>query len=93
MSTWIYLVCTDHTPPICAEGESGQHLYDLPQLRRDLAERERIAGMSDGEFDMTYRGLPDRFTANTWQFLRQHPECSIEIQDEYDRVHPIEDPS
>lgn len=90
MSTWIYLVCTDHTPPIRAEGESGQHLYDLPQLRRDLAERERIVGMFDDEFGATeWLG---RFTLNTWRFLRQHPECSIEIRDEYGDLHPIEAP-
>lgn len=29
-------------------------------------------------------------TLNTWRFLREHPECNIEIRDLYDRVYPIE---
>lgn len=35
MSTYIYLFCRDHSPVIRADGKSGQHLCDLPQLRRD----------------------------------------------------------
>lgn len=31
MSTYIYLLCRDHNPAIQADGESGQHLTDLPQ--------------------------------------------------------------
>lgn len=33
MSTYIYLLCRDHDPAIQADGESGQHLTDLPQHR------------------------------------------------------------
>ena len=34
MSTYIYLLCRDHSPAIRADGESGQHLSDLPQEPR-----------------------------------------------------------
>lgn len=40
MSTYIYLLCRDHNPAIQADGESGQHLTDLPQLRQDIANRD-----------------------------------------------------
>ena len=42
MSTYIYLLCRDHNPAIQADGESGQHLTDLPQLRQDIANRDAI---------------------------------------------------
>ena len=51
MSTWIYLECADHDPPISADGESGQHLYDLPDIREDIRRRaewtpERLVTLS-----------------------------------------------
>lgn len=42
MSTYIHLQCLSHHPPLVAESESGQHLYDLPQLREDIANRDLI---------------------------------------------------
>lgn len=92
MSTWIYLVCTDHTPPIQAEDESGQHLYDLPQIRKDLADREQLVAMKPDELDCR-ESADSYYTRATWRFLQYHPKCNIEIRDEYDRVHPIEAPS
>lgn len=92
MSTWVYLYCTDHTPPIRAESESGQHLYDLPQIRTDLAERERITSMDIEDFwELTTDHIIQPFTLNTWRFLREHPNCNIEIRDQYERTYPIKD--
>ena len=86
MSTWIYLVCTDHTPPIRAEGESGQHLSDLPQLRKDLANRDNLVEMKPDEV----RCWSDsHYTCATWRFLQGHPKCNIEIRDQYERTYPI----
>lgn len=87
MSTYIYLVCTDHDPPIVAEDESGQHLYDLPQIRQDVADREHIVQATRGGFT-----ADDYYRRNTARFLRQHPKCNLEIRDEYDRPHPLKDP-
>lgn len=92
MSTWIYMVCTDHDPPIRAESESGQHLYDIPQLREDLTQREDITALSADDFsDVTTELDPffDRYTLNTWRFLRPHPLCNLEIHDEYGRHYPL----
>ena len=35
MSTWLYLECLDHDPPLTADEEPGQHLYDLVVNSRD----------------------------------------------------------
>jgi len=92
VSTSIYLYCLDHNPPIRAESESGQHLYDLPRLRADLDERERITSMDvEDWWEVTTGGEVDHFTLNTWRFLREHPECNIEIRDQYERVYPIKE--
>ena len=36
MSTWLYLRCESHDPPLENDGESGQHLYDLEQIWADI---------------------------------------------------------
>ena len=89
MSTYIYLVCRDHNPAIQADGESGQHLYDLPQLRQDIADRDAIVHalrVLDLQPDDSYR-------RSTARFLAAHPRCNLGIVDEYGREHPIEEES
>ena len=55
MSTYLYLVCLDHTPPLMAASDSGQHLSDLPQIRADIAARDsHLAVVAASEF-----GVPD----------------------------------
>lgn len=85
MSTYIYLECESHDPPLRANGESGQHLYDLPQLRDDIVNREAIAAAIalDANFG--------HFRNNTAWFLAQHPRCSLRIVDEYGRQHSLTD--
>ena len=88
MSTYIYLLCRDHSPVIQADGESGQHLYDLPQLRQDIADRDAIVHALQEldlyPYDSSYR-------CNTARFLAAHPRCHLGIVDEYGREHPIEE--
>ena len=87
MSTYIYLLCRDHNPAIQADGESGQHLTDLPQLRQDIANREAIVHalrVLDFQAHGSYR-------CNTARFLAAHPHCHLGIVDEYGREHPIEE--
>lgn len=90
MSTYIYLFCRDHSPVIRADGESGQHLTDLPQLRQDIANREAIVHalqvLDLCPYDGSYR-------RNTAAFLAAHPRCRLGIVDEYGREHPIEEES
>lgn len=74
------LECLDHDPPLRADGESGQHLYDLPEIRADIANRDTADADTDyGHF----------FRNNTARFLVQHPNCHIGIRDEYGREHPV----
>ena len=84
MSTYIHLQCLSHHPPLVAEGESGQHLYDLPQLREDIANRTLIVAA------LSVDCWPEeRFRRNTAVFLREHPTCLLGITDEYGKDHPL----
>lgn len=91
MSTYMYLKCMDHDPPIMAREESGQHHYDLPRIRAEIAGRaELVKRWENGE--LQYRGINDvdnYFPGNSARFLRDHPDCTIHIEDEYgiDRTH------
>lgn len=89
MSTWIYLECLDHEPPLQAEDESGQHLYDLPQIRADIRDREVLARLY-GEGAVMGQAHVGFFRANTARFLAQHQKCRIGIRDERGVEHPIE---
>lgn len=92
MSTWIYLRCLDHNPPLVADDESGQHLYDLPQLRNDLAHRSEMLAHDDAD-DGDYEDGLHYFRRNTLRFFRKHRECVLDIVDEYGGTHsPTGDP-
>lgn len=92
MSTYIFLECLDHDPPIQAEDESGQHLYDLPRIRAEVADREATAAdvhsyegsVLDEEFDPGAY-----FRCSSARFLAAHPNCRIGIRDEYGVEHPL----
>ena len=84
MSTYLYLKCLDHDPPLLAEAESGQHLYDLAQIREDIACRAALVGVK--RWDLGY------FRAHTARFLNQHQGCRIGIEDEYGRDYTEDAP-
>ncbi len=86
MSTYLYLLCLDHTPPLEAEGESGQHLHDLPQIRADIANRGTIVAAAADDWSPA-----GYFRRHTVAFLSAHPACRIGIRDEYGIDHPLED--
>jgi hypothetical protein len=81
MSTYLYLVCEQHDPPLRADDESGQHLYDLPTIRKDLAGRDELVRLYREGADFVY------FTNHTARFLSNHPKCPIGIVDEYGDSH------
>lgn len=86
MSTYLYLECVAHNPPLRADCESGQHLYDLPQLRADIRNRATIVAAM--ELDME----PDsvcHFRRSTARFLQAHPRCPLAIVDEYGGRHSV----
>ena len=94
MSTWLYLECLDHTPPLRADLESGQHLSDLPSVRVDIANREQlIEQYTAGEGVQgawPYTGMRGVYQRHTAAFLTDHPHCRIGIRDEYGRRHTAE---
>lgn len=84
MSTYLYLVCLDHEPPIIADEESGQQWYHLPQIRKDVANRDAIAAVwREGV------GLNNFYRRRTAKFLAQHPACSIGIRTDYGEDVPL----
>jgi hypothetical protein len=85
MSTYLYLVCKDHEPPLEAMGESGQHTSDLPQIRSDIADRAQIVDL----YSRSLYGMSDSFRSATAYFLSVHPACEIGIVDEYGREHSV----
>ena len=89
MSTYLYLTCLDHDPPLRAESESGQHLYDLPDIRTDIRDRDALVRLwDDGALGQRWTGLP---RVNSLRFLSQHRTCRIGIVDEYGETHPLEE--
>jgi hypothetical protein len=89
VSTYLHLVCLDHTPPLVAEDESGQHLYDLPQIRADLAaDLLTLANESENaERSAPFAHDPWYFRRNTIRFRVAHRACRIGIRDEYGVDH------
>jgi hypothetical protein len=87
MSTYIYLECLDHDPPLRADGESGQHLCDLHETRRMIANRDEITTLMEQDMSLTW---DSHFASNTAWFLYRHPKCQIGIVDEYGKRHPYQ---
>ena len=87
MSTYMYLVCLNHDPPLCAEEESGQHTYDLEQIQKDIAIRDTFVATADAGL---YPDYGHHFRNNTARFLVIHRKCRIGIEDEYGREYPVE---
>lgn len=93
MSTWIYLRCDHHDEPIMAEEESGQHLYDLPQLRFDWLNRKHWLAYIERFPDALTRNWDhlSYFQRNTFRFLRDHADCGTPtIRSEYGVTYPID---
>jgi hypothetical protein len=86
VSTYLYLECLDHDPVLTAPEESGQHLYNLPQIQADIANRVALVSAVQ-ELDLDGG---DYFRRRTIWFLSQHPKCRIGIRDEYGAAYPIE---
>jgi hypothetical protein len=86
VSTYLYLECLDHDPPLTSDGEVGQHLHNLPEIRKMITQRESIVGLMQADAPMSW---DNHWASNGAWFLYRHPKCNIGIIDEYDRRHPI----
>lgn len=87
MSTYVYLECLDHDPPLSSPDEVGQHLSDLPDIRRAIQNKDLFIANAAADLDVDYGS---RFANTAASFLVSHPKCAIGIFDEYGRRHPIE---
>lgn len=96
MSTYVYLVCDSHEPPLVAGDESGQHLYNLPAVVTAIAHAKDVADLfvANGsgqavEALVIAKAGPVRWDAHygrhTGSFLAQHTTCRLGIVDEYGR--------
>jgi hypothetical protein len=91
VSTYVYLQCLSHDPPLRADGESGQHLSDLPRIRHDIARRvEIVAEWVSADFTFPGHNAESMWRRNTASFLHDHQKCDIGIVDEYDRPHRVD---
>jgi hypothetical protein len=86
VSTYVYLECLNHDPVLSSDGEVGQHLYDLPRIRDEIARRDLFVANANSGLGIDYG---DHFTNNAARFLATHPRCAIGIRDEYGRPHSI----
>jgi hypothetical protein len=92
MSTYMYLECLDHDPPILSADEVGQHTYDLENIRAYVANRELYLSQQELENKLgTYIDYGTSWANTAARFLIQHPKCNIGIRDEYGRDYALHD--
>ncbi|AVO26064.1 hypothetical protein SEA_Phreeze_86 [Mycobacterium phage Phreeze] len=84
VSTFLYLQCDSHEPPIRSDGEVGQHLYDLSDIRGYIANRDLLAQIVDMDLGVNF---DSHFASNAAYFLQKHRACKISIQDEYGKQY------
>jgi hypothetical protein len=94
MSTYIYLECLDHDPPLRADDESGQHLSDVPRVRAEIADREAVAANQDyyAPSSVDDCDMDAYFRSHSSHFLAAHTKCRIGIRDEYGINYTPDDP-
>lgn len=85
MSTYLYLSCESHDPPLVSEDSSGQNLRDLPRVRSVVRDKEKIIRIETEDLSCS-----DPALEHAARFLSQHQKCEIGIRDEYDRQHSVE---
>ena len=90
MSTYLYLQCLDHDPPLRSEGEVGQHMTDLPFVRVCIKERNDLAKQFMGTVWPVPTTIEGQWQRTAAAFLADHRWCNIGIVDEYRQIHPIE---
>lgn len=87
MSTYWYFECVAHTPPLRSDDEFTQHTDDSAFKRGvELA-------LNRADIDSPWTGesheAADYFERNARRFLVQHPECPLELVNEYGERQPL----
>lgn len=93
MSHYLYYVCLSHDP-YDESGEAGHNLSYLPELRKDLRQRQSLVTLiklglekTDGWFELE-RGNSNA-NVRAW-FLYYHRNCKIGIKSEYNKWYSVE---
>lgn len=87
MSTYYYLECLAHTPPIVSTEESARKSSQISQIREDWEHREEIWWSYDsGLLTNVEFGSPRMATIH---FMEHHKDCPVQIRSEYGEVYPI----
>lgn len=79
MSTYWYFECVSHDPPLCSE-EFTQHTGDWAYHHGILTAKARPV---DPEAPPISDGSDTYFDRNARRFLVDHPNCKLEIVNEY----------
>lgn len=89
MSTYVYLACLDHSPPLIADEESTQHRYndaEMQHVHEWVRDRDVLVNAWENGL-VQYRGVSDSsasyFAVNTARFLVGHLTCRLAARDEY----------
>lgn len=90
MSTYLYLQCNSHNPPLQSPHEVGQHLRDLPRIREEINWRQILYRAHQNGYLGYESDYGSQFTNTLRTFLIQHPHCSLRIVDEYGDTHPLD---
>jgi hypothetical protein len=88
MSTYLYLVCVDHDPPLFSE-EVTQHTHkdgELEKIRGWVGNRDEWVRLRHEQDDLTYA---DYFLTHAITFLTAHPKCHLIAQDEYGEKYAV----
>ncbi|MDJ0010115.1 hypothetical protein [Gordonia alkanivorans] len=89
MSTYHYLECANHNPPLLSDDEVEQHrdTETLDKVRELVRNRATIVPLLREE----KIGLPDdRYLENALRFLVFHEHCKVNLVTEYDEREELE---
>lgn len=86
MSTYWYFECKDHDPPIRSHDEFTQHTDDFYYDRGVQLALNRP--VPEEWWDII--SLSEYFAHNALRFLSAHPNCNLELVNEYDQRRNLE---
>lgn len=89
MSTYLYLVCDEHDPPLLSADEVTQHTNkdgELDKIRGWVANRAELIRLRKEQDDSTYS---DYFQTHAITFLVQHPKCHLSAVDEHGEKYEV----
>lgn len=88
MSTYLYLQCRSHNPPIWSDSHVGSSLSDVPYALRLLENRAPLIAVRDlADDDVAYGAQFSGYAGAAAWFLTQHRDCEVVLIDQYGETH------